>query len=65
MSSPSQEQLTTATDITVGVGAASTIVWLDWINTAAQEIVLIGGAVLVLYRIGLVLYKFYKGKVDT
>ena len=56
-----QDHVQSTVDIVVGVGAGtSTLVWLDYLNVAAQEITLIGGACLVLYRVCRIMYKWWK-----
>jgi len=49
-----------AQDVSIGAGAASSVIWIDYLHIASQEIVVVGGALLVLYRIWRVMYKNYK-----
>jgi hypothetical protein len=46
-------------DVAIGTGAVSLPLWLQYVTTAAQEVVVIGGALLVLYRVYLIVRKIW------
>ena len=48
-------------DVAVGALAVTHPLWLDLLNAAAQEVMLIGGAALVLHRV----YLWLKGKKEA
>jgi membrane protein DedA with SNARE-associated domain len=52
----------TTADMSVGLSAATSPVWLQTVHWVLQEIMLLGGAVLVLLRILLALREWRKQK---
>jgi len=61
-----EQQVQHATDLAVGGAAVSVAltspVWVEWLNFVAQEILLLGGAALILYRGGAIIWGCWRKK---
>lgn len=61
-------QVQQATDFVVGGTAISVAlsapVWLEWVNLFAKEVMLLGGATIILYRLGAIIWGWWKKKKE-